>query len=134
MSGWPVLVTDQTAPRPPAATMVGACIIAWILPAILGAILVLSDFIWPTPRILGIFAIYSPMFSWIGLIPGALIHLLLLRAGYGGWLGALAVAVVIGLLVSSFLGGLVLVFGVPMALVYWIALNRLAPEAIRTSR
>ena len=116
-------------------TVTKAADVEWdhVKPAILGAILVLSDFIWPTPRILGIFAIYSPMFSWIGLIPGALIHLLL-RAGYGGWLGALAVAVVIGLLVSSFLGGLVLVFGVPMALVYWIALNRLAPEAIRTSR
>ena len=81
--------------------------------------------------IAAILSFYAPMFSWIGVLPAALLHWGALRNGYGGWATALVIGLLLGLILSSYLGPLAAIFAPPIAIFYWWVLKLFDPQALR---
>ena len=116
--------------------MLLAALTAWIAPLGLGLLIMAvmsplrtdaGDDIISGLLVLAVFSLYSVMFSWIGVIPGALGHFLVQRAGYGGWLACLGVALILGIIINGFFGPVAIVFGLPIAMIYWVALRAYDP-------
>jgi hypothetical protein len=116
--------------------MLLAALTAWVAPLVLGLLIMAllsplrndaGDDIVSGLLVLAVFSLYSVMFSWVGIIPGALGHLLVQRAGYGGWLTCLGVALLLGIIINGFFGPLAIVFGLPVAMIYWVALRAYDP-------
>lgn len=138
MSNWPAVRTPPGAPAPGLLAVVFAALGTWFVPIPFGAALmlivkVIADsvtFDGPLAflSVIGIICIYSPLFSWIGIIPGAILHYVMQRYERGGWLILVIASLVLGVLIVSYLTPLAAVFAVPLALVYWVLLRLLSRE------
>ena len=138
MTTWPAWQTDPEAPRLRVRALLAAIVLAWISPMGVGVVLLaLSNTLADTSEaqlnlgIAAIFCFYAPMFSWIGVLPAALLHWGALRNGYGGWATALVIGLLLGLILSSYLGTLAAIFAPPIAIFYWWVLKLFDPQALR---
>ena len=132
MSGFAWVRTDPEA-LPTGGQFALAGLIAYLLPALAGIAIVSRGEDWAThDPLMAVFFIsmifaYSFLFSWIGLIPGVLLHRHACRSGRGGLLPTLAAALALGLLAAMVLGPVATACALPFAAVYWIALRLLSP-------
>ena len=77
----------------------------------------------------------SPVYSWIGLIPGALFSLTLLIRGIAGWGSFVAMGLLLGLIGAFLLQSVLpLVHGPVLALAYWACLRFVAPDVFRPEK
>ena len=113
MKNWPLLRNDPAAAaRLRVRDALVAALIAWALPIAVGGVLMVVDALFlrsgdTATALTGVSVVllYSPVLTWIALIPGALMLVVLLRLGWGGLGPALAVGLVIGLLAVWMFGG-----------------------------
>ena len=105
MKGWPLWETDPALPkRLKPGDWAIAFGLAWLGPAVIGAPLLMgTGYLIEAAGIdvlevgmIGILLIYSPLFAWLGLLPGALLLRLALRRGVGGWAMALIIGLALG--------------------------------------
>ncbi|WP_163846577.1 hypothetical protein [Pseudooceanicola aestuarii] len=140
MTGWPVWRSDPALPgrlRP--GQWVAALLAAWLLPALAGAALALSataiaQLVGVDPGglpFLGLILFYSPLFSWVGLLPGAGLLVLALRRGIGGWAMALGIGGILGAGLAGWLGPLAWIMGTGQSLLVWGIVMVMARRAAR---
>lgn len=124
--------------RPKLLHMLLAVLTALLGPALLGIGLValggpLATVDSGLTMTIGFFMLYSPMFSWAGLLPGVFLHWLSWRAGAGGLATCLVIAAILGLFLSSVLGPLAWIFALPLAAIYWVMMRWLNPDSLRAA-
>jgi len=114
-----------------------AFLIAWLLPTPVGFALSLLGSVWAVKDgglvfVVGFVLTYAPIFSWIGLIPGAMVYQLAWRKGYGSLLACVGIGLGIGVALSSVVGFLALIMSAPLSALYWVALQHLSGGALRS--
>lgn len=142
MTGWPLLRNDSAAAAGLRATdALVSALIAWALPIAVGGVLMVFDVLFlrsgeTATALTGVSVVllYSPVLTWIGLIPGALMLVVLLRLGWGGLGPALAVGLVLGWIATLLFGGpgpvpLFTAFGIVLSGVTWMVLRLRRPGA-----
>ena len=132
MKGWPLWETDPALPkRLKPGDWAIAFGLAWLGPAVIGAPLLMgTGYLIEAAGIdvlevgmIGILLIYSPLFSWLGLLPGSLLLRLALRRGIGGWAMALIIGLALGWGLAGMLGPLAWIMGSLESLIFWIGLR-----------
>lgn len=137
--------TPLPAKQPRWRDVLLALVCAWGLPFLIGGGLILLSLalkgmipileqVWAGIFVLGIFLFYSPLFSPLGLLPGALLAYAALALGKGGWATAFLTGLALAMLLGSIDGspvGPFLVFGPTFGVLYWHFLRRFSPETFR---
>jgi len=121
---------------------------AWLLPVVIGGLFygieaALSQLRPEGPPNLlfgvGFVLIMVPMFSWAGLVPGAVLLWYMARAGWGGLVPVVAAGFGFGWLIGALVGGVstLSIFslsGMALAAVAWVALKLVRPAALVSPR
>lgn len=137
MSGFPWGRTTADTPLRPVHILIAA-LAGWLGLMAIGAVLFVSGGMMAAldsglTQIIGIILIYSPLFSWVGLLPGIALHWLAWRRGAGGLIVCLAIASVLGMLLSNMFGPLAWMLAVPVSAIYWVVLRLLSPASFTPS-
>lgn len=137
MTSWPILHTDPQAADGREIRIAIACAFwVWLGAALIGLALMLIGFGLQAVAQKGIASgfggaamilLYSPFFSWAGLIPAIPLAIWALRRGFGGWCTALGAGSIVGGFVLVLIargdfgafpiGGM---FGGGFAALYWL--------------
>jgi len=118
-----------------------AMLIGFALPVAIGAVLFMLGalpFMGENGSVIagvGGFLLFTPLISWAGLIPGAVVLFVLLRLGWGGLAPAVLVGAAIGTAIATILGSafgftVFTLFGAGFAALAWGALRRRRPDAL----
>jgi len=142
---WPLFRTDRAAARTLRFWHIAAAVgLAWLIPLMIGGLFygveATIQRLGPddSPGLLfgiGFVLIMVPMFSWAGLVPGAVLLWYMARAGWGGLLPVSLAGFGFGWIIGALVGGVSVlsVFslsGLVLAVVTWLALKTVRPGAL----
>jgi len=125
-----------------------AILAAWLLPLLIGGLFYAIEAALSqlnpdgAPNLLfgiGFILIMVPMFSWAGLVPGAVLLWYMARAGWGGLVPVVAAGFGFGWLIGALVGGVstLSIFslsGMALAAGAWVTLKLVRPAALVSPR
>lgn len=147
-SHWPAIQTDPAAAHGKTARVMITGIIGTSLGSfVVGAVMILVGIILAKtsgssdlPSVfgsVGIILLYSPFFSWIGLLLGVPFAVTALRKGYAGWFVSVGAGALVGAAVfavaagfEQFAVGFGIAMGATLAGLFWLSIRLFQSDAI----